>query len=45
MGRNGNIVSEFAWWLTHIFDTVQVPVRGSVDDVAIEEVSTYGTPK
>ena len=38
VGRNGNVISEFAWWLTHIFDTVQVPVRGSVDDVAIEEV-------
>ncbi|MET0565397.1 MAG: VanW family protein [Acidimicrobiia bacterium] len=38
VGRNGNVISEFAWWLTHIFDTVHVPVRGSVDDVAIEEV-------
>ena len=38
VGRNGNVVSEFAWWISHIFDTVQVPVRGSVDDVAIEEV-------
>lgn len=38
VGRNGNVFSEFAWWITHIFDTVRVPVRGSVDDVAIEEV-------
>jgi vancomycin resistance protein YoaR len=38
VGRGGNVYSEFAWWISHIFDTVQVPVRGSVDDVAIEEV-------
>ena len=38
VGRNGNVFSEFTWWITHIFDTVRVPVRGSVDDVAIEEV-------
>jgi vancomycin resistance protein YoaR len=38
VGRNGNVISEFAWWITHIFQTVRVPVRGAVDDVAIEAV-------
>jgi vancomycin resistance protein YoaR len=38
VGRNGNPFSEFAWWITHIFDTVRVPVRGAVDDVAIDAV-------
>jgi vancomycin resistance protein YoaR len=38
VGRNGNVFSEFGWWISHIFDTVDVPVRGSVDDVAIEGV-------
>ncbi|MGH8872012.1 MAG: VanW family protein [Acidimicrobiia bacterium] len=38
IGRSGNVFSEFGWWLTHIFDTIHLPVRGSVDDVAIEAV-------
>jgi vancomycin resistance protein YoaR len=38
VGRNGNVFSEFGWWVSHIFDTVTVPVRGAVDDVAIEAV-------
>jgi vancomycin resistance protein YoaR len=38
IGRNGNVFSEFAWWFGHVFDRVQLPVRGSVDDVAIEAV-------
>lgn len=38
IGRGGNVFSEFGWWLTHIFNTTHLPVRGSVDDVAIEAV-------
>ena len=38
IGRDGNVFTEFAWWLGHIFDRVQLPVRGGVDDVAIEAV-------
>jgi vancomycin resistance protein YoaR len=38
VGRSGNPFSEFAWWISHIFDTVRVPVRGAVDDVAIDAV-------
>jgi hypothetical protein len=38
VGRAGNVFSQFAWWFGHVFDTVHLPVRGSVDDVAIEAV-------
>jgi vancomycin resistance protein YoaR len=38
VGRGGNVFSEFAWWLTHIFDTVQIPVRGAINDDAIDAV-------
>jgi vancomycin resistance protein YoaR len=38
VGRNGNVFSEFGWWLTHIFDTVQIPVQGSTDPEAMEAV-------
>jgi vancomycin resistance protein YoaR len=38
VGRNGNVFSEFGWWISHVFDTVRVPVRGAVDDVSIEAV-------
>ncbi|MGH8915615.1 MAG: VanW family protein [Acidimicrobiia bacterium] len=38
IGRGGNVVSEFSWWLTHIFSTVHIPVRGSIDHAAVEEI-------
>lgn len=38
VGRTGNVFYQFGWWISHIFETVEVPVRGSVDDVAIAEV-------
>lgn len=38
VGRNGNIFTEFGWWFGHVFDTVHLPLRGSVDDVAIDAV-------
>jgi len=28
IGRQGNPISQFAWWLGHIFATVEVPVSG-----------------
>ncbi len=31
VGREGSPLSQFTWWLTHIFSTVQVPVNGSID--------------
>ncbi len=38
VGRGGNPISEFAWWLTHIFSTVEIPIRGSVDATHVEAV-------
>lgn len=38
VGRSGNPFGEFWWWLNHIFETVEVPVEGSVEDVAINEM-------
>jgi vancomycin resistance protein YoaR len=38
VGRGGNVFSEFGWWLTHIFGKEQIPVRGAVDDEAIDAV-------
>ena len=38
VGRTGNPPSQFWWWLTHIFSTVEVPVAGSVDPEATAEV-------
>ena len=38
VGRGGNPVSEFVWWLTHIFSTVEVELQGSIDDESTEAV-------
>ncbi len=38
VGRGGNPISEFAWWLTHIFSTVEIPIRGSIDATHVEAV-------
>ncbi len=38
VGRGGNPISEFAWWLTHIFSTVEIPIRGSIDPTHVEAV-------
>ena len=38
IGRDGNPISEFTWWFSHIFSTVHLPLQGSVDDEALEEV-------
>ncbi len=38
VGRGGNVISEFVWWLTHIFETVTLPVQGAVDEIDIEAV-------
>jgi hypothetical protein len=41
VGRQGNPISQFMWWLGHIFATVEVPVSGSVNAEAVEEVFDY----
>jgi len=38
VGRQGNVVSQFAWWLGHLFATVEVPVSGSVEDEAVDAI-------
>lgn len=38
VGRQGNVISQFAWWVGHIFATVEVPVSGSVDDEAVNAI-------
>jgi vancomycin resistance protein YoaR len=38
VGRQGNVVSQFAWWLGHLFSTVEVPVSGSVEDEAVDAI-------
>jgi vancomycin resistance protein YoaR len=38
VGRGGNPISEFAWWVSHIFETVSIPVRGSIDEADVNEV-------
>jgi vancomycin resistance protein YoaR len=38
IGRDGNPISEFVWWFGHIFSTVHLPLQGSVDNEAVEEV-------
>ena len=38
VGRNGNPISEFAWWLTHIFSTVEIPLQGSIDAESADAV-------
>ena len=38
VGRQGNVVSQFAWWLGHLFSTVEVPVSGSVEDEAVDVI-------
>ncbi|HEX6945875.1 MAG TPA: VanW family protein [Acidimicrobiia bacterium] len=38
VGREGNAVYQFLYWLTHIFSTVELPIEGSLDPVAVEEL-------
>ena len=38
LGREGSMTSQFQWWLTHVFSTVEVPVSGSIDREATAEV-------
>ena len=37
IGREGNAVSQFLWWLSHIFSSETVELRGSVDPDALDE--------
>ena len=37
-GREGNISEQFRWWLTHFFRTETLPVVGSIDEAALDQV-------
>jgi vancomycin resistance protein YoaR len=38
IGREGNAVAQFLWWLNHIFSSETVGLRGSIDPDALDEV-------
>jgi len=38
VGRDGNVISQFIWWLGHLFATVDVPVSGSVNAEEVDAV-------
>lgn len=38
LGREGNAVAQFLWWLNHLFSSETVQLRGSIDIEAVEEV-------
>ena len=38
MGREGSPLDQFAWWLGHIFATVDVPVSGSIDEASVNAI-------
>lgn len=38
VGREGNPISQFFFWLNHLFTTVEIPVQGSVDHESLEAV-------
>lgn len=40
VGREGNAVSQFWWWLSHLFQTTEVPVHASVEAEAMETILT-----
>lgn len=38
VGREGNAANQFLWWLRHIFATVTLPLEGSTDPDALEDL-------
>lgn len=38
VGREGNGAYQFLWWLRHIFSSASVPLEGSADPEALEEL-------
>ena len=40
VGRSGNPVGEFAWWLTHLFSTTPIPLAATIDRSALDLVLT-----
>lgn len=38
IGRSGNPVAEFAWWISHLFGSTEIPVQASIDPDALDQV-------
>ncbi len=38
IGRSGNPLGEFAWWISHLFGSTEIPVQARIDPAALEEV-------
>ena len=38
VGREGSPLSQFTWWLGHIFATVHIPVSGSIDADSVNAI-------
>ena len=38
VGREGNFASQYLFWLSNIFDTTEIELRGSMSDMAIDEI-------
>jgi vancomycin resistance protein YoaR len=38
VGREGNLVGQFSWWLTHLFATHEMAVTAAIDRDAVEAV-------
>ncbi len=40
VGRSGNPIGEFAWWLTHLFSSTPIPLAATIDRSALDIVLT-----
>lgn len=40
VGRGGNPLGEFGWWLTHLFSSTPIPLSATIDNQALELVLT-----
>ena len=38
VGREGNFATQFLYWLTHIFSSADVELRGGVSEIAMQEI-------
>ena len=38
IGRSGNPVGEFAWWISHLFGSTEIPVEARIDPAALDLV-------
>lgn len=38
LGRQGSIITQFRWWLGHLFDTENLPIPGTVSSEAVDQL-------